>query len=285
MSELNALHQPDQFERELAALGDRIAFPTTPDLVQAVLPRLTHVSQTSNVSRFTDRRRIIIWAAAAVLLLAIVASLSLAGLRHAIADAFGIHGIRIVFDDSDSKTKTPLSGSLNLELGSAVSLDAAAKQSSFALTIPDSETYGSPDEVFTRTFDDGGTIFSFVYEPDKYLPEAAETGVGLLLMEFSSPTDDVYFEKRIRNGGQVTETTVNGVSAFWLQGTTELVMVDELTTLCCGPIGRPTANVLIWSDNGVTYRLESALSLADARLIAEHLTSMDSSSNVATPEP
>jgi hypothetical protein len=101
-------------------------------------------------------------------------------------------------------------------------------------------------------------------------------------MIFRGEQDDIYFEKRVRSGGQVTETRVHDYMAFWIEGTSELVMLDELSTICCGPLGRPTANVLIWSAEGVTYRLETALSFADAWIIAE---SIDPGAATVTSEP
>jgi hypothetical protein len=69
----------------------------------------------------------------------------------------------------------------------------------------------------------------------------------------------------------VEETTVSGQQAFWLQGPHYIRLEnDELQ-----PWLFVDGNVLVWwSAEGVTYRLESHLTLAEARRVAESLQSV-----------
>ena len=74
----------------------------------------------------------------------------------------------------------------------------------------------------------------------------------------------------------ITDTQVSGQHALWLTGAPHvLVTLDQHGQPLLG-IERPVnANTLIWEtgdfDTGVTYRLETALSLAEAIEFAESL--------------
>ena len=78
------------------------------------------------------------------------------------------------------------------------------------------------------------------------------------------------------SGTVITETHVSGQRALWLTGAPHvLVTLDRYGKPVLG-LERPVnANTLIWEtgdfDTGVTYRLETALSLAEAIEFAESL--------------
>jgi hypothetical protein len=71
----------------------------------------------------------------------------------------------------------------------------------------------------------------------------------------------------------MSETTVNGNSARWVEGPTAVYVdagaggerLDKRTFI-------EDAHTLVWEQNGITYRLESAVTLEDAVRIAESLT-------------
>jgi hypothetical protein len=70
--------------------------------------------------------------------------------------------------------------------------------------------------------------------------------------------------------GTIVETTVNGQRALWTEGPYLLQFLvngrieERLQRLVTG-------HVLIWTDGRITYRLETDLSLNDARRVAESL--------------
>ena len=78
------------------------------------------------------------------------------------------------------------------------------------------------------------------------------------------------------SGTVITETQVSGHRALWLTGAPHLlVTLDKADQPVLG-LERPVnANTLIWEtgdvDTGVTYRLETPLSLAEAIAFAESL--------------
>jgi hypothetical protein len=72
--------------------------------------------------------------------------------------------------------------------------------------------------------------------------------------------------KTVAAEGTVTETTVSGQTAFWVEGVSSLTMLGP-----AGAESRWTGNVLIWESDGVGFRFESALSMDEALAIAESL--------------
>jgi hypothetical protein len=67
---------------------------------------------------------------------------------------------------------------------------------------------------------------------------------------------------------QVRQTTVNGREAFWIEGGHWLQLQDGMVQ----PWLFVEGNVLIWwSERDITFRLESGLSLTEAKQIAESL--------------
>jgi hypothetical protein len=99
------------------------------------------------------------------------------------------------------------------------------------------------------------------------LPASKETGVGALLMEFGGQLNGDYFEKGLGPGSTVSLVQVNGATGYWIEGAHTFTYIDR--------DGRPVqeslrlaANTLVWEQNGVTLRIESALSRQDALRIA-----------------
>jgi hypothetical protein len=279
---------PDQgdraLERELSELRRFVAFPPTPDLATAVRTRLVARPRRDriHVPELFARRPWLV-AAAAVLVLALAATIASGSVRHAIADALGVPGIRIEFGDDDPTVPLSLPGS-NLGLGERASLDEAISTVDFPIQIPDSGIYGAPDAVFVRNLRSGGTLVTLIYSPDDTLPEAAETKTGALLMQFRSTENVDIMLKGVRGDGSIREVAFGGGRGFWIQGTSSLTILDDPSaTTCC--TSRPSANVLLWQRGGVTYRLESALTFEEAKTIIESMTPVSTVTPATTREP
>jgi hypothetical protein len=77
------------------------------------------------------------------------------------------------------------------------------------------------------------------------------------------------------------EVVVDGERGYWVFGTSSLaILYDPSAATCCTDSPRPSANVLLWTSDGITYRMESALSQTDSMAAAESMTPA-----IATPEP
>jgi hypothetical protein len=268
-----------QFERELRQLRDMIVFPETPDVAGNV--QVTLASKPQPIAH--PRRRGLLahpWLAiAALVLLAAIAALTSSSVRNTVAELLGVPGIRIEFDE-----KTPIAqpspAAVTIGLGERTTLDAAIASAEFEVLAPDASMYDKPDDVYLRGLPGGRNLVTLIYLSDNRLPAAAETGVGLLLMQFVAPAEIEIMVKSVMGEGSSRQVYFNGNRGYWIEGTSSLeILNDPSVPKCCTGNPRPSANVLLWQADGVTYRLESALSRAEAIAVAESMTT------IATPEP
>lgn len=137
---------------------------------------------------------------------------------------------------------------LLLDLGPPVSLDEAPRRVGFNLRVP--TALGEPDEVYVHRAD--LPAMTLVWRDAATPLTLTAIGAG----EFAN--------KLVYQGG-AQATTVNGGPAYWLPGPHTLQLLDGWETE--GPL--IASNVLIWAQDGITYRLEGDLTLDEARVIAE----------------
>lgn len=278
---------------QLSAIRPRIAFPPTPDLASAVgraivaTPRASTLrprpgrSATSAPGRWWWRAAAI---AAAVCLLVVAGSI-IPVTSETVADWFGVPGIQIIFevgeetpavppDSATNDVSTPTT-SLGLLLGEPVSLEQARARVDFMVAMPNLPAFGPPDEIYLRDRP-GSDQVSFLYHPRPGLREVAGTGIGLLLVQFEADDEALWGVKKMVDGRTETRVVPLGeLEALWLGGAHRLLVAsDPLDGASALPVSgtpdsRLTGNVLLWAENGVTYRVESALTLAETIQIAE----------------
>ena len=75
--------------------------------------------------------------------------------------------------------------------------------------------------------------------------------------------------------GTVLEVGVNGAEGYWAEGLTQLTILADPSAGWDGSTTRPSANMLIWQENGVAYRMESALSMQEALEITRSMQPVD----------
>jgi len=246
----------DDLERSLADLAEDIVFPPTPAFT------VTHGPgpQSISVRSFPWWKAGLV--AAAVLLLAIVAVPSS---REAVADWLGVPGIRIeIGDEAPPATVTSIGGSLLL--GEAISIETAQGQVAFPVQVPAALAGIPPESYLNDAF--GAPVVSLLYPASADLPKIGSTGVGLLLMEIDAGGDTpIWLVKRATGETPLQPVTVNGREGYWIAGGTLLAETgDPFWTY-----QRRSGNVLVWEEEGITYRMESDLPLAEAIAIAESL--------------
>jgi hypothetical protein len=183
----------------------------------------------------------------------------------AVAGRLGVPGLRIVFgNEATPSSHVPVGG--NLFLGSPTTLEHARERAGFALYTPHGRHLG-PASVYFGSVPTGGRV-SLVYPPGTGLPRSRFTNAGLLITEFHARIDDGWV-KKLSLSGTVSYLDVNGFPAVWFSGHPhEVQFVDENGIPFQDSI-RLAGNVLVWSENGVTIRLECACARATAIRIAE----------------
>jgi hypothetical protein len=253
----------------LATVGRDLPFPEVPDLSTAVLRRLETEPSRPAAARLvplplrgwlkSPARRAAL-ALAAVLLLA----------SGAVAGGLLVRGVRILIQPDTTPPPSPtISGPLGrtLFLGEEASLEQAEVSVSFDVLIPTAS--GLPEPVTYVDDDPPGGRISLVYPSAPALPETEETGLGMVLMEFRGRIEQPFLEKLVQ-AEQVEEVEVGGQPGFWVEGEHTLIYLDERGE-AFEERSRVAGNTLLWQRGDVTFRLESALSMAEAIRVAESM--------------
>lgn len=209
------------------------------DLTSAVVPRL----------RPRSPRRWGVRIAGAVVVTGLVAG-------PALADRLGVDGVRI-----RQGTRLPAGIDATLDLGAPVPVADVA--------IPRPSAIGSPAAAFTGR-PAGGV--SLVWSPSDLLPEVPGTGVGLLLTAFPGSAQREVIEKRAFEGDVVQRVTVDGSPAWWIAGPGHAFLYVGDDGQVIEDSIRLSGSALVWSREGMTYRLESSLSLEASLRLAESMS-------------
>lgn len=135
-----------------------------------------------------------------------------------------------------------------------------------------------PDAAYRHVFDNGSTAITIVYRADEVHPEIESSGVGIILTVTDAPFGMMGWIKQAESPPGASIVTVRGVDGVWiLSGQLVIERDDPDGSFGLSPTTRRTGHVLIWQEDGVTYRLETRSSRSDAIALAESL--------VPFPEP
>jgi hypothetical protein len=192
--------------------------------------------------------------------------------RNAIADRLGLRGVLIRWVD-EVPSPEPSQIGAPLLLGRPVTLDEAQAAVDFPVRVPTAAGFAAPAEIYLLDQAEGAMV-SFVYPAAPGLPASDETGVGALLTQFKGEADRGLIEKGLPDDGaqqsELEAVTVDGEPGFWISGAPHgFFFVCYDLGECREERYRLAGNVLLWEQDGVTLRLESALSLEAALAIAE----------------
>jgi hypothetical protein len=272
---MNELQQ-ELFEKQLLSLSKGLEYPRTPDIAGSVMPRL----RASTRPRFFSRR--LAWSLTIILIL--FASLMLIPpVRAAVIEFIQIGVVRIFQGEPTQvappneqfpstmipATATPGATSQPLiplleRLDGETTLEEAQQAVNYPIVLPSyPPDLGQPDRVFVQDADGDMTILVWI-DPQ----QADEIRMSLHIV----PPGSWAIEKV--NPALVQETEVNGQRAIWAVGPYPLRFSNGNLDF----VRMIEGHVLIWTDGetlapgasaGVTYRLETKLSLEDAIKVAE----------------
>ena len=250
-------------ERGLRELGAHIEYPPERDLAPAVRARIDRGAGYMGARR-PARRAVAL--AAAVLVIAVSAPLiALPGVRSAVADWLGVGGVRI---RTGGPTPTPAGPSL--DLGRPVSLEEGRAEVDFDVVVPGE--LGPPDAVFFEADVPGGQVV-LAYRAGRGLPAAPNSEYGALVTQFEGSVGDVVVKKTVvgDSGTKVSPLRVDGSRGFWISGRPHFVTYLDRNGRPRQETVRLVGNVLLWERDGVTLRIESALSRRSALDVARSL--------------
>ncbi len=197
-----------------------------------------------------------------VAIAAIVSTLLIPGVRTAVAHRFGIGGVT-VHENNPGEAVPPVGGSF--DLGQRVDLAQVRSRVDYQLRVPSLPELPRPS-VYLR---DNG-IVSLVYPKSSSLPDAADTGVGLIITQFTGDSREI-IEKLLGSGANVRQLTVNGQHALWITGGDHYVFFINQDKGVVDVPGHVAGNTLLWVEDDVTVRLEADIPEADAVRIAESM--------------
>jgi hypothetical protein len=255
-----------QLEKAVAALAPHLDLPPAPDLARRVRVAI-EAAPLPAPRRGSGRRRALAFAVA-VVVLGITATLTFSpGARRAVAGWLGIGGVRISHGAGPAPTAAPGS---NLALGSRTTLADARAEVDFPIALPATPNLGEPDAVYVARVPAGGRV-SLVYDAGGSLPEADETGLGMILSEFRASIGPDLAKKVAGKTGGLEITEVDGELAYWLTGPHTFYLYRDADGHIREDTLRLAGNTLLWVRDGITHRIESSLSLADVIRIAESI--------------
>ncbi len=232
-----------QWEAQVEAMAREFEFPPTPDIAGAVHDRIA------------APRRGMAWqraltVAAAGLLVALIAVLAVPDWRARALDWLQIGAVRLVDEtETPAATVTPLESVLVLP--GRTTLENAQAAVDFPIRLP--AGLPAPDAV------------SVQHSPYPL--------VVLVWLEPGAPPLSVH-QIDTRNvvikgyTGAIERVEVNGAEGVWLSGPHNLDILPGDNTLIRRYV---ESHVLLWEENGITYRVEGDLALDEAVAIAESL--------------
>ncbi|HMN29553.1 MAG TPA: hypothetical protein PKE45_15490, partial [Caldilineaceae bacterium] len=232
---------PGPWEEQIQQTARGLVYPPTPDIAGQVAEQL---------GRPRSRRLHPAWAL--LVILALLAGLwATPAVRAAIREFLQIGGVRIWLVEPTPAPSTATPVTSLFALFGETTLAGAAEQAGFPIHLPAYPPgLGPPDGVFFQEL--GGPVVVLVWLDPQH-PQAARLSLHIL------------GKGAFVNKGQpavVTTTKVNGKEAAWTTGPYMLSYRQgrgqewDLRRLV------QSGHVLVWAEDGLTYRLESDLSLA-----------------------
>jgi hypothetical protein len=270
----------DAWEASIRHHARLLVYPSTPDVSRGVMAQLASYRTQKQgrrfpLSPFPLSLRSALWVAT-ILIAALIGLWSVPPVRAAILEFLQIGAVRIWLVEptpvptsrppaTAAALSTPIPPTPRIEtaspfnLAGQTTLENAEAQAGFAIPLP---TYpqgiGLPDAVFYQELDGPVVVLMWL---DEEQPEQPLYSLHIL-------GDNVLATKA--NPLVVETTSVNGQSAAWTNGPYLLTYGEgsatewQLRYLVSG-------RVLIWEENGLTYRLESNMSMEEAVRMAESL--------------
>lgn len=237
----------EQWAMRVQEISQRFDYPPTPDIAGTVRARLERRSV------FQPARAAAIVLLAAVVL-GLITVLAVPDWRAKAFDWLRIGAVQIV-DEPTATTPdelVPLADDPLFDPAYAVTLADARAQVDFPIRVP--SVLGEPDRVYLHLLREPMVILAWTETPTESPISLHIIAPGNFAVKYSAE--------------QESRTSVNDQPAYWL-------VIPHPFTIETGD-GRVlqrtvTGHVLIWESGELTYRLEGAATLDDARRIAESL--------------
>lgn len=238
--------------RALTSLGRDVAFPPTPATASDVVERLRAGRTARSRPPFPG---LVLWSRRRVLVLVAVGVLAVLALAFAARLVLGAAEIRI--QPGVTPSGPPLGPS---ELGSPVPVARMGDAVGFEVRLP---LGPAPDEAYVFTAGPGNDAALLAWGAGERYPSLPGTPWGLILIQVEG--DEQTLVKDVGHIEDSITVEVDGRRAFWIDAPHELLVITDEGDVSF----RVDGNVLIWTEAGITYRLETALARPAAIALAE----------------
>lgn len=242
----------------LADLGPSL-FPPTPPLAMAVAAAIRSEPIRGPWAFGRPLRRgLALGLAAAVLLVGVAAAIG-----------FALGGLRITFGGPPPGS-LPAGVVTERAFGDPLPLDEVVGRVAFQPVAPTLVELGAPDHAYVNGRPSGGAL-TLVWGDRRGFAADPDTGIGVVLTEFSADIGPETFEKMLNSGVRVEVVRVNDVPGYWIEGGEHFFFYRDANGEVVNDTLRLVGSALVWEQGGLTLRIEGAPNLAAALRLAESL--------------
>jgi hypothetical protein len=223
----------------LTASGKDFNYPLTPDLLKRGLFQENRLR-----AGFYSKRRA--WAlAAALMLVMLLGGLAVPQVRAAVLNWLQVGAVQIFFDPVPTLDPEPTALPSFRELAGRVTLAEAQKLAGFEVPLPGGMR--EPEHVYFQDLG-GPVVFCIWTQGDGIELSLMVLGAGAQIGKSAPPS--------------VQESTIDGIRTAWLVGDHWLYLRSDYSLQNFSlPV---STNVLIWEEDGLTYRLAGEINYEQA---------------------
>jgi hypothetical protein len=248
-------------DRRLAPIALALRYPPTPAIAAAV--RVPPAK-----SRLSCRPAQLAWAAL-VLLALVAALLAVPSVRAGILDFLQIGDIRLFPERpavepavATTPPVTPPHSQTYERLVGIRPLAEVQEAVGFDLKVPTYPPDLGPPDIASLQYMEGEVVILVWLEPDN--PEVAR------LILYALDLAEGAFAGKF-DWSDLRPATVHGQPAYWVQGRHFLQIYTADGEMTMDTLREVASDVLVWEEDGVTYRLETSAPLEEAIRIAESM--------------
>jgi len=251
-------------ERALSDIGGRLDGPKR-DLWPAVRAGIAERRAQPWWSRLSFDRRTLAPIAATLAIILAAAFVLTPDLAARAAQVLGLPGVQI-YRVPQTPTTRPTAAALTFAGQRVATAAEAGRIAGFTVRTP--AALGDPSAIYVETAPVRVTI---VYEAVNGIPVSPQAGVSALVVEVKGTLETQVMAKAIGPGTTLDAVPLGDGVAYYLAGQPHQFFFRDSEGKTQPETLRLAGNTLLWTDGGVTYRLEAQVGLGEAVRIASSL--------------
>src|SRR5947209_2213020 len=251
-------------ERILTDIATRLDGPKR-DMWPAVRARIGERRIQPWWSRLGMDRRTLAPIAATLAVILVAALLLTPRIADALGHLLSIPGVQI-YQVPQSPTARPNASAPTFAGQRVATAAEASRIAGFTVRTP--AALGEPSAIYVETAPVRVTI---VYASVKGIPTSPQAGVSAIVVEFKGTLETQIMAKAIGPGTTLDAVPLGSGVAYYLAGQPHQFFFRDPAGNIQPETLRLAGNTLLWTDGGVTYRLEAQVGLDEAVRIASSL--------------